>query len=93
MRERVTFQSDDLRSTELPPSDVVMIRNVWRHLGNQGVTHLAHQVTAALPDYGVLSVGGADLFTEDGSPSALDATLRAVGIHPVGVGDLYFSAG
>ena len=86
----MTFAVADLRTAELPASDLIMLRNLWRHLGDDGAHHLAQQVARALPHGGILSVGGADYRREDGTSTNLDAVLRAASLKPVGVCELYF---
>lgn len=90
VRERVTFEVSDLRDATLPDSEVFMLRNLWRHLGTSGAAHLAHAVARALPQFGVLSIGGADGLTDIEDRAGLDALLRMAALMPVGVHDLYF---
>lgn len=92
IRRRVTFQQADLREAELPDSALVMLRNLWRHLGVDGAKHLAREVARALPQYGVLSIGGADGLSDIRARTALDAVLQAASLQPVGVHDLFFRA-
>lgn len=90
LRERVTFAVADLRTVILPSADLILLRNLWRHLGDSAAARLAREAARALPQLGILSVGGADYDHDDGTPTGLDRMLRDASLKPVGVGELYF---
>lgn len=90
LRQHLTFEVADLRSATLPESDVFILRNLWRHLGIPGAYRLAREVARALPQNGVLSLGGADGLAGIDAHTELDAVLHAAGLDPVGVGNFYF---
>ncbi|PKQ36541.1 MAG: hypothetical protein CVT61_00250 [Actinobacteria bacterium HGW-Actinobacteria-11] len=89
VRSRVTFSVADLRTEELPNADMFLLRNLWRHLGDDGAHHLARQVAQALPTGGILSIGGADVLTERNTMSGISAVLGATSLRPVGIADIY----
>lgn len=92
IRERVTFQTADLRSTRLPDADMFVLRNMWRHLGVPGAVHLAQEVARRLAPFGILSIGGADGLDDIEARAGIDVVFRMAGLRPVGVHDLYFRA-
>ncbi|MCJ1682344.1 hypothetical protein MT350_04125 [Rathayibacter sp. VKM Ac-2928] len=74
VRRRVTFDVADLRDCEIPSADVVLVRNVWRYLGDDGRKSL-HERLLRLPSGIVLSVGGGDLIDEEQRPTGLEKQL------------------
>lgn len=91
VRERVTFEVADLGRVDIPDADLLMLRNMWRHLSPAAYERTLRGVNAQLDRGALLSVGGADLLdiltlTETELPRRLSAPLVGLGlfIHPRG---------
>ncbi|MGX9295161.1 CheR family methyltransferase [Tsukamurella paurometabola] len=80
IRDRVTFAVSALGTDDPAPGryDVVLARNVWRHLTPDAQQRAAHTIADSLTPNGLLLLGGADL---------LDRNLHP--ITPAGIPDLF----
>ncbi|PPH84883.1 hypothetical protein C5C50_00915 [Rathayibacter sp. AY1D9] len=83
VRQRVTFDVADLRDCEIPAANLVVIRNAWRHLGDDGRKSLIERLQM-LPSGSALSIGGADLAVE--VETAAGTIVQATGIEDELVG-------